>query len=96
MSVQIIVEMRVKPEAFEDVAGGLKQNLPETRKFPGCEDVHAYRVDGEKGLIVLVERWASKQDYEKYLAWRQSSGIMDQMGSIMVQMPQVRYLELID
>jgi hypothetical protein len=42
MSVMVLVEMKVKPEAVNEVKGLLKQMLPDTRGYAGCQGIDIY------------------------------------------------------
>ena len=37
MGVVVLLELQVKPEAVNDVKGMLKENLPDTRAYDGCQ-----------------------------------------------------------
>ena len=42
MSVMVLVEMQVKPEAVNELKGLLKQTLPDTRAYAGCQGIDIY------------------------------------------------------
>ena len=50
MSVTVLATLKLKPGLADTVLGGLKEMLPDTRAFAGCEDVlvcqdaHATRI----------------------------------------------------
>ena len=39
MSVTVLATLKLKPGLADTVLGGLKEMLPDTRAFAGCEDV---------------------------------------------------------
>jgi quinol monooxygenase YgiN len=83
--VKITFEMNLKPEVADEMCARLVDMLPETREFPGCRSVNAYRSDEDPNRIMLIEEWDSKEDYDKYLAWRNRDGMMDAMKDIMTR-----------
>ena len=95
MSVHIIFEMQLKAEAAEGFAASIATALVDTRKYEGCERVNVYRDAADANRFVLIEQWRSKADYESYIAWRTSTGMMDQLGSTMQSPPVLRYLNLV-
>jgi quinol monooxygenase YgiN len=74
MSVLVLLRLSTKPGQLDAVRDAFADMLPDTRKFAGCEGatLHVDRADASQ--IVLVERWRSSDDYDAYVAWRQSQG----------------------
>lgn len=96
MSVVVLFEVQVKPEAVKEVKATLKAVLPETRAYDGCQgfDVFGNLDDGNN--LVFYERWASREHHKKYLAWRTETGFMEKMGATLTGPPNVRYFERVD
>jgi len=81
MSIGIIVEAKLKEETVEEAKQFFIENLPDTRNFDGCEGINMYIDEDDSTKMFLVERWASKEHYEKYHHWRQENGSLDQIRS---------------
>jgi len=96
MGVVVLLEIQVKPEAVNDVKGFMKDNLPDTRSYAGCQGLDVYDNLDETGNIVVYERWDSREQYEKYLAWRTETGTMDRMGTMLKAPPSIRYFDRVD
>jgi quinol monooxygenase YgiN len=96
MSVVILLEFRVKPEALEESKKFFKKILPETRAYPGCEGLDVYSNADDPTTIVFHERWQSKEQYQKYFAWRTGNGSMDEFGAKLAAPPTVRYFNRLD
>ncbi len=96
MSVVVLLELKVKPEAVNDVKGMLKENLPDTRGYDGCQGLDVYDNMDETGNLVIYERWDSRPKYEKYLAWRTETGAMDRLRAWVKAPPSIRYFERVD
>ena len=79
MSVTVLLECAVKPDV--DLIAMMKQMLPDTRAYDGCEGVEVTQNQDDSNNIVLIERWASRDHYEKYVAWRTERGDMDTLGA---------------
>src|SRR4051812_30386354 len=69
MSVLMIMELKAKSEAMEQLRTYL--NAAETRAFAGNEGVE---VAMGEGSVLVLAHWATRQDYDAYLAWRTESG----------------------
>jgi quinol monooxygenase YgiN len=96
MSVMVLLEVQVKPEAVDEIKAAMKQALPDTRAFDGCQRVTMYSNQDDPTNMVLVEQWDSREHYEKYLAWRTETGMMDQVGAILSAPPSIRYFDKVD
>lgn len=96
MSTVALVELQVKPEAVEAIKAGLKGLLVETRKYAGCQSVDVYQNLDEKGTIVLYEKWDSAGHHQKYMAWRQETGALAQLGAALTGPPSIRYFDRVE
>ena len=96
MSVIVLLEAHVKPEAIDELKSSLKVLLPETRAYDGCQGIDIYGNTEDEGNLVFYERWDSREHYEKYLAWRTETGVMDQLGAMLTAPPSIRYFERVD
>ena len=96
MSVVVLLEIQVKPEAVNELKAMLKKNLPDTRSYNGCQGLDVYGNLDDTGNIVFYERWASREHYQKYLAWRTETGAMNRIGALLTGPPKIRYYERVD
>ena len=90
MSVMVLLEMQVKPEAVNEVKGLLKKLLPDTRAYAGCQGIDIYGNLDDAGNLVFYERWDTREHYQKYLAWRTETGVVDQLGAMLAAPPSIR------
>ena len=96
MSVTVLLEMQVKPDAVGEMKSNLKKMLPDTRAFDGCQSIDIYGNTEDSGNLVFYERWESRKHHESYMAWRRETGAMDQAAAMLVGTPSIRYFERID
>lgn len=96
MSVLVILEANVKPESADDLNTMMKEGLPDTRAFAGCQGITAHSNLDDPSNVVLVEHWDSKEHYEKYLAWRMETGFLEKMVSLLSGEPSIRYYSQVD
>ena len=95
MSVLVKVEAVAKPECVEEFIQSLEKGLPDTRASEGCRDITAYlHEDGVS--FVVVEHWESKAHYEKYLAWRTQTGVMDALATFLVVPLEIKFFQAIE
>ncbi len=93
MSVLVLVEFNVKPGHAGDVANLVKELLPDTRGFDGCNGLTLHRNQDDSNNMVFVEDWDSRQHYEKYLAWRTERGDLEKLLGWLVGEPSFRYFD---
>lgn len=96
MSVTVLLEAHVKPEAVEQVKAALKAVLPETRTYKGCQGIDAHFNMDDGNNLILLERWESREQHAKYLAWRTETGFMEKLGAALAAPPTIRYFERVD
>ncbi|MDX1520320.1 MAG: antibiotic biosynthesis monooxygenase family protein [Anaerolineae bacterium] len=69
MSIGVIVEFNLKPEGTALMTETMKERLPETRKWDGCDYVYLQAAQDDPNHLYLVERWASREQYDTYREW---------------------------
>jgi|TARA_B100001540_G_C15602523_1_gene549234 quinol monooxygenase YgiN len=65
----ITVEFKIKPEKVDEALEEMREGLPATRNFQGCQRIDSY-FDKKNSSLFLVEFWDSLEDQRKYLKWR--------------------------
>lgn len=96
MGCVVLLEIQAKPERAREAVEFFKKNLPDTRSYDGCQSVDVYDNMDKPGNIVVYERWDSRPQYEKYLAWRTESGTMDAFGAMLEGPPSIRFFAGVD
>ncbi len=93
MPITVLLDLKAKPGAIEKLKAVFIEILPDTRRYEGCEglEVKINQDDGDN--LVIIEYWQSRQHYQKYFAWRQETGLLDRLGSLLGAPPALRYLE---
>ena len=76
MSVRVVAEFPAAPGKLEELIASLKAALTDKRAFVECEDIESL-LDADRETIVLVEHWRSFEDYDRYIAWRVETGMLD-------------------
>ena len=74
MTTIVILDIPATPKIRDEVLATLEDALVVTRAFDGCEGLDLLVNQDEPANFVVYERWASRDHYERYLAFRQSSG----------------------
>jgi len=95
MSVSVLIELRVRPESIDAMKAWLKDGLPDTRAAEGCEGLTVYTNLDDRSNLVLVEHWNSKQQYEKYRAWRAEKGDHARLVGMLSGNLSVRCFEIV-
>jgi quinol monooxygenase YgiN len=93
MAVTVVLELFVKPESVDDVIAGLKADLPDTRTFEGNLKVEVVRNHDDPGHITLIERWSERADQQRYIAWRQETGVLEKTAQVLVSPLKVTYYD---
>ncbi|WP_198971904.1 putative quinol monooxygenase [Xylophilus sp. ASV27] len=93
MACQVVIELKAQPGSANVLRDWMRDKLPGTRGFDGCIAVLPTRSQEDPSLIVLLEQWASRQHFEKYLEWRVQTGVVEELGAMLGAEPQFRYFD---
>ena len=93
MSVLVLLEVSLKPENVNDFTNFMKNELQHTRGFDGCNGLTVHNNQDDSNNIVIVEDWDSRQQYEKYLAWRTERGDLEKLAAWLTGEPSIRYFD---
>ena len=96
MAITIFLEFTAKVGTGGDVLAALKEITPDTRSYDGCISNHVYRSQENPDTLVIHGQWQSKEHYEKYLAWREETGVFGKFAAGLEGAPSFRYFELTD
>ena len=95
MSILVLVEVLAKAGCEARLVQSLELGLPQTRTADGCHSIHTY-LEEDGRTVVAVEHWQSKEHYQRYLAWRVKTGVMDALGQLLEGPPKIRFFSAID
>ena len=96
MSVTVILGMAAKPEEVDNLIGTFKQVLTDTRAYEGNQGIELFQNQDDPTSMFLYETWESKAHYEKYLAWRTETGVIDALVGMLTEPPSIKYYNHID
>ena len=96
MSIIIIVDAKLREESISAAAKFFAEIVPDTRRFEGCEGIDVCIDSEDAGNLVLVEKWASKEHYQKYHHWREETGVLQQILELLDGPVSCRILNVLD
>lgn len=71
----IVVTLRLTPSDPKAFESFLAEILPHTRKARGCRFNNTYS-GPDAGEFLLIQEWDSAEDQQAYMAWRESTGVL--------------------
>jgi quinol monooxygenase YgiN len=93
MTVMVTAEFKMKPESAETVIQTMKEILPDTRAYDGCQEVKSY-YEPETHSLLLVEIWESSEHQQNYIGWRVETGLVDSLSEMFAAAPAFRTFEI--
>lgn len=93
MSVLTLVEVHVKPESVNEFEAYMEEIFPDTRAFNGCRGIVLQINQDEPANMILAEEWETREDHQKYLAWRTETGVVARIVSMLSGPPSIRYFD---
>ena len=85
MSTHVVNELFAQPGRGEDVANLLIEILGESLEWEGCEAIRIVRDQDNPDHVAGFTRWAQRQDFESYLAWRTARGFTATFEEMLTQ-----------
>ena len=96
MTIITTIEFRATAGKRDALVEKMLSILPDTRSYDGCESITFVENEETEGSFLLVERWASRDHYDKYRAWRKETGT-SVLGSDLVDgKPTAQYFSLVN
>ncbi len=93
MSVLVLLELNAKPGNLADITNFMRDEFPHTRGSDGCNGITVHSNQDDSNNVVIVEDWDSRQQYQKYLAWRTERGDMEKLMGWLSGEPSIRYFD---
>lgn len=82
MTCQVILEMIVKEGRYDELRSWLIENLPGTPAFECNVSVEPVRDQDDPRKLFLLEKWESRAHFERYVTWRDETGILDELDAM--------------
>jgi len=95
MSVAVILKLAVKEESAEELKKYLKEILPDTRSFEGCQGVQLYENKKSPTKMIIHSKWISEEADKKYMAWRTETGVFDKVAPMLTAPPSLELYNII-
>jgi quinol monooxygenase YgiN len=93
MTCQVILELTAKDGSYDELRKYFIDIISDTRSFQGCVSVDFVRNQDDPNQLVILEKWDTRKDYEAYFAWRQETGVLDELGKMAAGAPQLRFFD---
>jgi len=96
MTVSVLVEGFLKNGERDGFTALLTEKFKVTRTFDGFQTIDlTYNVEDASNWVV-TELWASKEEYQKYLQFRQEDGTSEEFAAVCIGTPSIRIFDLVD
>ena len=92
--IVVIIDMKTKPEQAALLKDFLQKGLADIRGFDGCLSAALHVNQDDAANLMFIERWTSREHYEKYRAWRAERGDHTTLASMLVGPLVVRAFEV--
>ena len=96
MTVSVLLEGYLKDGERDGFTALLSEKFRLTKTFDGFQTIDLTYNVADPNNWVITERWDSKENYEKYLQFRQEDGTLDEVASVCRAAPSVRIFDIAD
>ena len=94
MTVSVLLEGHLKDGERDGFTALLTEKFRLTKTFDGFQTIDLTYNVADPNNWVIIERWDSKENYEKYLQFRQGDGTLDEVASVCRDAPSVRIFDI--
>ena len=96
MTVSVLLEGCLKEGERDGFTALLTEKFKVTRTFDGFQTIDlTYNVEDPSNWVI-TELWDSKEEYQKYLQFRQEDGTLDEVASVCRDAPSVRIFDIVE
>jgi quinol monooxygenase YgiN len=96
MTVSVLVEGFLKNGERDGFTALLTEKFKVTRTFDGFQTIDlTYNVEDASNWVV-TELWDSKEEYQKYLQFRQEDGTSEEFAAVCIGTPSIRIFDIVD
>jgi len=92
----VILDMKFTSEGFEEFLVMAAAGLKETREINGFISVVTLQDEEDPRNITLYEQWRCRENFDDYLAWRESQGLLEALNTLSSTPPVWRYFDTLD
>jgi quinol monooxygenase YgiN len=96
MSIVVIANLSAKEESLEELKNYLKETLPDTRSFEGCQGVQLYENKEFPTKLTIHAKWVSEEAQKKYVAWRMETGALNKLMTMLSEPASMPFYNIID
>ena len=91
--VTVVVEIRAKKGTGNNLVSTFKKVLPLTRESDGIISIELVQNQDDPDVLVFIERWETRDHYEKYLAERTEAGALETLAELIEGELNIRYFD---
>ena len=91
MAVTVTLGLQIKLDRLDEFKNVLREILPDTRGFSGCQDIRVIENQDSLGPITVLEGWDSKEHHIKYMTWRSEIGTTEASAGSVEAEPTITY-----
>ncbi|MFT4585442.1 MAG: quinol monooxygenase YgiN [Gammaproteobacteria bacterium] len=90
MTCHVVMNFDLKRSEVANFKALLTLHLPDARTFDGCGSAQVIENQDNGTNILILELWASRDQFEKYIAWRTETGVLAQLAACCASDPDMR------
>ena len=91
--VTVILEIRAKEGTGNNLVSTFKKVLPLTRESDGIISIELVQNQDDPDVLVFIERWETRDHYEKYFAERTEAGALETLAELIEGELNIRYFD---
>lgn len=95
MAVTVTLGLQIKLDRLDEFKNVLREILPDTRAFSGCQDIRVIENQDSPGSITILEGWDPKENHIRHMTWRTEIGTMEALAGFVEAEPAITYYDTV-
>lgn len=91
-TVMIVWEMQVSPAKRDEFVAMTAQSVDASRQYDGNLQFDILVDEARPDTVVFIEKWASEDIRQTYMAWRAETGGIEQLQAYLTAAPKITIL----
>ena len=96
MSVLVTLSVKAKPENADELRNWFRDEIRHSRGFDGCNEITVHVDQDDPNHLFVLGNWDSRQQHEKYVAWRAEKGDVDKIVGWLAGELVAHYFDSVD
>lgn len=93
LELTVVARAKAKPGKEKELEKELRAVVEPTHREAGCLRYALHRSTQDPGLLIMIERWASRETWDRHFATPHIQKLLEKIPDLIVSPPEISVLE---